>query len=85
MSMMRLFDAYNVLFVLKSSIAIKRVGDPPHGGDHVLERNDETGDPFSSGEPAYEDLCSTSNEPSSTTPLDNPRGVFRTVIINFMH
>lgn len=70
--------------VLKSFIVIQRVGDPLHG-DHILEWNDETGGPFSSGEPADEDLYSTSYELSSTTPLDNPRGAFRTVVTNFVH
>ena len=79
MRTVRLFDADNVLFVLKSFIAIRCVGDPLHGGDHILEQNDEMGGPFSSGDPAYKDLYSTSNEPLSTTPLDNLRGAFRII------
>ncbi|KIM91112.1 hypothetical protein PILCRDRAFT_1315 [Piloderma croceum F 1598] len=54
--------------------AVQYVGESLHGGSHLLERNDEPGDL----------LCSTSDGPSLSTPLDNPRGVFKIVVPDFL-
>jgi len=84
MRMVSLFHDDNILFDLRPFIAVQYVGESLHGGSHLLERNDEPGGLFSPKESTYEDLCSTSDGPSLSTPLDNPRGAFKIVVPDFL-